>query len=183
VPALEFYALGADRPAVLDLVFATERFRVFEAYSRPGTSVREFSSPAEALDAADPPHGPALMLWAADSGPDPYLGRIGLDPEAWDGGTFRFECNGWGMIQLVFGGVLDGELHPTRISHNTPRRAAAWAGDLPELGDPAAWSWPVVSRAAGRLIREVRALATSPGRPVVLPDAARTVERDGLTVS
>jgi len=182
VPTLEFYALDADRAAVLDLVFDAERFRVFQAYSRPGAELREYASAAEVLADTWAPHGPELMLWADSSGPDPYIGRIDLDPEAWDGGTFRFECNGWGMIQLLFGDVLDGELHPSRVSCNTAKRAAAWAADLPELGDPAAWAWPLVARTAGRLIREVRALATSPGRPVVLPEAARIVERERLTV-
>ena len=182
MPNLEFYALDSDWTAVLELVFY-ERFRVFESHSRPGTQIREFFSAAEVLAAAEPP-GSVLMLWAQGSGPDPYIGRIELG-EGWDGGTFRHECNGWGMIQLMFGSALDGELHSCRITHNTAKRAAAWAADsteLAELGDPAAWSWSVVSRAAGRLIREVRALAVSPGRPVLLPDAARAVERDGLTV-
>jgi hypothetical protein len=179
MPNLDFYAIGDDQLAVLNAVFELRLFRVFEAYSEPGNSLREFASPAEI---PHEPHGPYLMLYALGTGPEPSAHRFELRPGAAAGATFRYRCEGWGLIQLHFGNVFkDDQLRWSHTNHNTANRAAKWSPVYPELGDPATWEWPAVTRASSKLNRTIRSMAVSKiGSHPVLPQAAELISRVGL---
>jgi hypothetical protein len=137
VPNLDFYAVDADVSAVLDTVFNLELFRVFEAFSEPDTELREFAAADEIPDSAAGLH---LMLHAHGSGPDPTARRIDLLPVALGDATFRYCCEGWGLIQLYFGHIReDHGLQWSHTNHNTSKRAAKWFDAAPQLGNPARW--------------------------------------------
>lgn len=174
VPNLDFFAVGDDRRAVLDIVFGLGCFRVFELYAEPGEAVREF----ERVD--DVPvmeHGPHLMLHVIDAGVEPILNRV--DPNR---PSALLQCDGWGLIQLHFGGFFqERELRWSHTSHNTTKRAERLAGMYPELGSPQAWDWAAVSRASSRLNRSIRKLAVDKiGSHPVLPAAAQLISRHAL---
>jgi hypothetical protein len=179
VPSLSFYAVGDDHRAVLTAAFDSGAFRVFEAYSEPDRPLREFDT----VDVVpDLPSGRFLMLYAVGSGPEPVVRRIDLRPGALDDATYRYSCEGWGLIQLHLGGVFGGrELRWSRTAHNTEKRAAAWAAASPRLGDPALWDWASVTKLSGRLNRVIRRMAvTKLGARPVLPRAAEAIEQMGL---
>jgi len=50
MPNLDFYAVGGDQSAVADAAIDLGLFRVFEAYSRPDSGLREFTAPEEVPD-------------------------------------------------------------------------------------------------------------------------------------
>jgi hypothetical protein len=179
VPNLDFYAVDGDQLAALNAVFEDNRFRVFEVYSEPGSQLREFASPQEI---PEEPHGPHLMLYAIGTGPEPTAHRIELRPGAAGGATYRYRCQGWGLIQLHFGNVfMDDELRWSHTNHNTAMRAAKGFAGYPELGDPALWDWPAVSKASNKLNRTIRSMAISRiGSHPVLPQAAELISRVGL---
>ncbi|WP_433688821.1 hypothetical protein ACQP0I_12305 [Micromonospora carbonacea] len=108
--------------------------------------------------------------------------RIDLLAEAPGDPTFRHCCEGWGLVQLHYGGPFGAqELRWSHTNHNSEKRAAAWAATVPRLGDPAAWDWPAVSRASGRLNRVIRRMAVSRiGAHPVLPHAGRLIADAGL---
>jgi hypothetical protein len=174
VPNLDFYAVDGDRRAVLDAVFGLRRFRVFEAYAEPGEVAREFHSVDE-VPAME--HGPHLMLHVADAGAEPVLDRA--DP---NGASSRLQCNGWGLIQLHFGGFFqERELRWSHTNHDTAKRAEKLAGLYPELDSPAALDWAAVSRGSSRLNRAIRALAVDKiGSHPVLAAAAQLISRHAL---
>lgn len=179
VPSLTFYAAGEDRSAVLDAAFGLGVFRVFEAYSEPDRELREFHAPEEVPDT---PAGWHLMLHTAGAGPDPAARRIDLRPGALGDATFRYQCEGWGLIQLHFGRVFgERDLCWSHTNHNTEKRAVNWAPVYPGLGTPASWDFAAVTRASGRLNRAIRKLAvrTLGPRPV-LPVAERHIADAGL---
>lgn len=151
MPNLDFHAADDDRRLVLDALFALGLFRVFETSSEPGRPLREFATP-------DAVTGDFLELYAIGSGPEPVIDRSGPHEEV----------QGWGLIQLYF-----GHPDPSHTSHNTEKRAQAWAAIEPELGDPAAWDWPAVTRASAALNRAIRRLAVArEGSHPILPGAA-----------
>jgi len=147
-------------------------FRVLEAHSRPGHDLREFHSVREAVEAG----GRHLMLFVTNAGPAPIARRIESTPGASDAG-FRYTCEGWGLIQLHYGGFFGThELRWSHTNHNTEKRAAAWAPIGPPMGDPAAWNWKAVTSASSKLNRSIRRMAVDKiGSRPVLPHAAHAI--------
>jgi hypothetical protein len=177
VPNLDFYAADDDWSAVLQIVFGSKLFRVFEAYSRPGHDLREFNGVREIVEAG----GWHLMLFVAGSGPEPIARRIEFAAGVSDAG-FRYAYEGWGLIQLLFGGPFGAqELRWSHTNHNTEKRAAAWAPINPQIGDPASWDWKAVTSASSMLNRAIRRMAVDKiGSHPVLPDAARLIAEADL---
>ena len=139
----------------------------------------EFHTAAEAIDSPRRRH---LMLFATGSGPEPVARRIDFVPGVAEQGTFRYTCEGWGLIQLFYGGPQGTlELRWSHTNHNTQKRAAAWAATLTRLGEPAAWDWATVTSASGKLNRVIRRMAVDKisSRPV-LPHAAEFIDEAGL---
>ena len=108
--------------------------------------------------------------------------RIDFDPGAVAGATFRYCCEGWGLVRLIGGAVVSkDELQWSHTTHNTEKRALAWTATLPELGDPAAWNWPAVTSASNRLNRIIRRTAVGKiGSHPVMPHAAQHIADTGL---
>ncbi|BCJ58801.1 hypothetical protein C1I93_07810 [Micromonospora endophytica] len=178
VPNLDFYATENDWPTVLHAVFDSHLFRVFEADSEPDREVREFHTVDEVPAGSSGRH---LMLFVVGSGPGPTAKRIDFVPGISDA-RFRYSCEGWGLIQLHYGGPFgDQELRWSHTNHNTEKRAAAWASTLHRLGDPAAWDWTAVTSASGKLNRAIRKLAIDKiGSHPVLPGAAQFIAAANL---
>ncbi|WP_181774115.1 hypothetical protein [Amycolatopsis pittospori] len=179
MPNLDFYAVDDDWSAVLETVFDLGLFRVFESDSELDRELREFHTPAEVPDGRQ---GRSLALLAIGSGPGPVPKRIDFLPGVHPDATFRYCCEGWGMIQLYHGSVAGtGELRWSHTNHNSEKRAVAWAATLQRLGDPAEWDWAAVTSASGRLNRAIRRMAVRKiGSHPVLPHAARFIEHAGL---
>jgi hypothetical protein len=121
-------------------------------------------------------------LFVVGSGPEPAARRIDFHPGARGDTTFRYCCEGWGLIQLYYGGsVGTQELRWSHTNHNTEKRASAWAPTVPRLGDPAAWNWAAVTGASGKLNRAIRRMAVSKiGSRPVLPHAGQFIAQAGL---
>lgn len=179
VPNLDFYAVDDDWSAVLETVFDLGMFRVFESNSELDRELREFHAPAEIPGGHQ---GRSLALFAIGSGPGPIAKRIDFLPGVHPDATFRYCCEGWGLIQLHHGAPVGAqELRWSHTNHNTEKRAAAWTATLPRLGDPAEWNWATVTSASGRLNRAIRRMAVSKiGSHPVLPRAAGFIEHAGL---
>jgi hypothetical protein len=179
VPNLDFYAVGDDWSAVLETVFDLGLFRVFESDSEPDRELREFHAPTEVPDGRQ---GRSLALFAIGAEPGPIAKRIDFLPGVHPDATFRYCCEGWGLIQLYHGAVVGTqELRWSYTNHKTEKRAAAWSATLQRLGDPAEWNWAAVTSASGRLNRAIRRMAVSKiGSHPVLPHAARFIAHAGL---
>jgi hypothetical protein len=180
VPNLDFYAVDDDEQAVVSAVFDLGLFRIFEAYSEPDNRLREFTAAQQVPEKRGGRH---LMLYAVGSGPEPTAGRLNLRPGALGDATFRYSCQGWGLIQLHFGRYrsTNGELEWSHTNHNTEKRAWKWFDVTSELGDPGAWDWSAVTRASSNLNRVIRSMAIiKVGSHPVLPQAGELINRAGL---
>ncbi|WP_330179721.1 hypothetical protein OHB26_25180 [Nocardia sp. NBC_01503] len=179
MPNLDFYAVDEDWSDVLEVVFELGLFRVFESYSEPGHELREFSA---AVEIPDNLLGRHLMLFVAGAGPEPFARRIDFASDVVSDNPFRYTCEGWGLIQLHYGGPWgDHELRWTHTNHNTAKRAAVWSATLPRLGEPAAWDWAAIAKASSRLNRVIQRKAVGKiGSHPVLPYAQRFIADGGL---
>ena len=186
MPNLDFYATGKDHETVLDLVFSTKAFKVFESYSRFDREIVEFHSTEQFRSYFDSERPEEkclilLQLFALNGGGEPLFHRIELKPRAVRGATFRFACEGWGLIQLQLGGMRKGRLSRSHTNHNSEKRAYTWedVGDG-RLGSPSAWNWQEITRASRRLNSAIRRLAVdkTSSRPI-LPEAL-TLREQGI---
>lgn len=130
--------------------------------TKPG-DVRDTESGRESLARADPQAHRLLPGVAGDA-------------------TFRHCCEGWGLIQLYYGGPFGTQqLRWSHTNHNTEKRALAWAATTPRLGDPGAWDWEKITSGSSKLNRAIRTLTVNKiGSHPVLQHAAEFIEGGGL---
>ena len=182
----DFYAARDDMLSVLEFICADGDFRIFEHSSEFGQELREFTSPQEIADTFDLGTCPgkhrfsALLSLYVPIASDAFnVRKIDLNPDSCDGHTFRYEPNGWGLIQLYFGGVSERGLHHSHTNHNSEKRAKKWETTYAdELGSVDAWDWKTLSKVSGRLryhIRNRLAVEKHGSRPV-LPSAKTMVD-------
>jgi len=180
MPNIDFYAAGTDFRAVLTYVFKQSKCRVFESYSPSGEEIAEFKS-IDDVSARYPigvcrGSAPSVLLQLIPPGASHQFSirRISVQPELCDGHIFRYAVEGWGLIQLHFGGIGPQGLVNSHSNHNTEARARKWLETHRELGPIEIWSWretAEVSSALNRFIRTKLATTKIGSRPV-LPDAA-----------
>ena len=191
MPSVYFYAAQADIAKLLTFVFEETDCRVYEAYSEPGQSLRQFVSPAETLAAYPLDHAghrasPAqLVLWSPRTGPEPTQRRIELRPGALEEASHRSVLEAWGLIQLLASGIRDQCIECSRLAYNSEARARAWEEtSAVRFGPVEAWDWVAVGRLAGRLTYHVRRrLAVGKhGSRSILP-AAQAARESGLQLA
>jgi hypothetical protein len=143
--SLSFFAAREDHEGLLEFIFRDLGCEVFEAYSGYDDEIRKFTTVAEIEEAfelgVDPSgHGsePYLMLWAPSSGGQPRVKRI---PLRVPGASFRESVEGWGLVQLLLGGIHGRRLTSSSFAHNTEARARKWEEASNRLGRVDDWDW------------------------------------------
>lgn len=167
---LDFFATRADHEAVVRFLFASTDIRVFESYSEYDRELREFRSfegLAAAYDVGADPYGHGfavlLQLWSPSVEPGPQIERIKLDPRRCEGHTFRYNIEGWGLIQLYLGGTHGRTITSSHYGHNSEARARKW-------GHSEGVDWAALKSLSNKIQYHIRgrlALARVPGRPVL----------------
>lgn len=180
---LDFFALRDDIESVIKYVFDETDCRVFEAYSRPGFELREFTSltalpDSDYLDANGGRYFLRLISRSADC--DPILREFTLTKT----GQQRFKVEAPAMFQITQGDRL-----------NTARDALSWsiyshwneagAKERSYYSDDVldAVDWRAMRRVSGRIYRFIKnrlAVAKVDHRPV-LPCAFSEID-NGLTL-
>lgn len=189
MPNCDFYAAKNDLDAVLTFVFDDMNCRVFESYSQPDNSLIEFGSLAQLLSVAEigacdlSGHSALLQLWPIAASDNVNIKKFQLDPTKSNGAQFRYNIEGWGLIQLYLGGIRGQKIFHSHTNHNSEKRALKWSDTYSsELGNPKVWNWKTVTSESGKLNRFIRKLAisTNNGRPI-LPYASALID-DGYTL-
>jgi hypothetical protein len=174
VPNCDFYALATDLVEVLEFIFAQPGWSLFELASVPDQPLREFHATRDVLDSYPSfdrlDRDRHFQLHCSTMGGHVSMRRIDFTPGAVPGATFRYNSEGWGLIQLYFGALRDGRLSPCHTNHNTQRRAEKWEPTyFDQLGPVAVWNWTEVTRVSGRLNRFIRSVSAAKlhSRPVL----------------
>ncbi|ODB99862.1 hypothetical protein A3197_05555 [Candidatus Thiodiazotropha endoloripes] len=183
MPNCDFYAVGGDLQKVLEFVFEELGCRVFELSSKPDTELREFRSAEEVMtlggfgECIGNAHSVYLQLWAQSASGEVEIRKISLNPKACNGATFRYQIQGWGLIQLYLGGISKAGIIHSHTNHNSEKRAEKWASTYDELGAVSSWDWKVVNQVSSKLNRYIRKISVLKlnSRPV-LPEAGRDLE-------
>ena len=124
-----------------------------------------------------------LMLYVVGPGPEPVARRIDLRPgKVLGGATFRYRCEGSGLIQLDLGPVVDAgsDLRRSHTNHSTEKRALKWTEVTPDAGDPGQWDWTLVTRTSSKLNRPIRGMAVRKIGPWPVLPTVCTAHRGGM---
>jgi hypothetical protein len=176
VPRLSFYGTPDDVLPIMD--FVLRECRVFESYSVPDEPLREFSSASDIRGAVahNERSGLGLMLYAPSMKGDFVVERIHLKPGAIPGKSWRDRINGWGLIQVQFGGLRGTTLRSSFTNHNSEKRARKWSDTSPQLPPVDGWDFEEVARISRRINRHIAGQAVrKEGALPVLPGAQKLV--------
>lgn len=154
--------------AMAEAIFAKPGAAVAEVYSEVEQETLHFHSPAElcAYAARLEAEGASEVLLAVhypDMGGHFAPSRIALDPAKCGGLTYRYVCEGWGVIR-VYLRLSSGQGLDSNVSVNSQKRAEKWQRHYPAFGSPDAWHWDAVGRHERRLIRVLKKVAAQEGQ-------------------
>lgn len=150
-----------------EAIFAKPGAAVAQAYSEVEQETLHFHSPAElcAYAATLEAEGASEVLLAVhypDMGGQFSQRRIALDPAKCGGLTYRYVCEGWGVIR-VYLRLSSGKGLDSNVGANSQKRAEKWQAHYPEFGPTDAWHWDAVGRHERRLIRVLKKVAEQEG--------------------
>jgi hypothetical protein len=187
MPNCDFYGTLEDHQGLLLWLFAEATCQVFELASDFGQPLKQFESADAVLrqfDLRSPIEerrkAVLLQLYVIGAGPKFTPRRVRLNPKACDGASFRYEAEGWGLVQLYLASATARGLENSHTNHNSRKRAEAWAPLYRKLADPLAWDFKRISSFSSRLNRQIKKMAIGKlGSRPVLPGALK-VWKSGL---
>lgn len=151
----DFFADKTDKLTVLDFIFNETDLQVFDLSSPYGQNINQYKSSKEITAKFDLLNGDkfavTFQLWTPRHKGKAVFKKIDLDPRRCNGHTFRYSTEGWGMIQLYFGGLKNGNLHLSHIGHFNEKGAAKWEGINTFNGSVSAWNWKEIQVTSRKL--------------------------------
>ena len=146
--------------ALMRVVFSSDTPIVMEKYSGYDATPRRFSTHHDVLafaetEASKPAGAVSIAIHYPDMRGRLAVTRISLNPEACQGATYRFCCEGWGVIYAYLPVARPVGIAPF-ISANSEKRAMARASTYPKWDSPESWDWDAVNRHLRRLRRALR---------------------------
>jgi hypothetical protein len=155
----DFFADRNDKIEVLNFIFQETDLQIFDSNSIYGEKVNEYRASTDIISKFDLQNGGefaiTFQLWTPRFMGDLVFRKVDLDPKRCDGHTFRYSTDGWGLIQLYFGGVKDNLLNRSHIGHQSEKRALAWQKNYKEMGSVTKWDWKVVEQTGRKLKHQI----------------------------
>jgi hypothetical protein len=151
----DFYADQTDKLSVLDFIFSQTDLQVFDLASPYGQEICQYKSSEEISAKFDLVNGNkfaiTFQLWTPRHKGEPVFRKVDIDPKRFNGHAFRYSTDGWGMIQLYFGGIKNNILSQSHIGHFNEKGAAKWEGINKINGSVNDWNWKEVQVTSRKL--------------------------------
>jgi hypothetical protein len=123
-----FFADKEDKIKVLEFIFNETDLKIFDSYSAYEQKICEYKNVQEITSKFDLANGGefavTFLLWSPRHKGKVLFRKIELNPK-YSSYSFRYATNGWGLIQLYFGGLENNQLRQSHIGHFTEKRALA----------------------------------------------------------
>jgi hypothetical protein len=181
----DFFADKADKLEILDFIFKNTDLHVYDLSSAYGQEICQYKNVDEVSSKFDLDNGDkfavTFQLWTPRHKGKPLFRKIDLDPKHCNGHTFRYSTDGWGLIQLYFGGVKNNELNQSHIGHFNESGAKKNERSSAFNGKVNAWDWKEIQATSRKLKYQIdNKLATRKiGSLGVLP-GADSLEKHGI---
>lgn len=154
-----FYASRTDKLELLEFIFKETDLQVFDLSSLYGKEICEYKRLADISSKFDLEHGNkfavTFQLWSPRHKGKPVFRKIKLDPKRCEGNTFRYATDGWGLIQLYFGGLANNQLSQSHIGHFSEKRALKLEEHNSLNGKIDAWDWSEIQKTSSLLKRYI----------------------------
>ena len=112
----------------------------------------------------------------------PIFRRIELNPKYCNGHTSRYSTDGWGLIQLYFGGIKNQELSYSYIRHFREKEALKHESSNSTNGRVADWDWDEILKTSKQLKQELRRLAQKQIGIFDVLEGALLLEESGIVL-
>jgi hypothetical protein len=155
-----FYADRKDKLELLEFIFNETDLRVFDLSSLPGKRIWEYTSAKEIDEKFDLKNGGSnsatFQLWTSRYKGDILFRKIELDPKYSKEYNYRYSTEGWGLIQLYFGGLKNGNLYYSHIGHFNEKGAQNWESTNAFNGKVASWDWKEIEKSSRALKYQIQ---------------------------
>jgi hypothetical protein len=151
----DFFADKADKLKILDYIFNETDLQVYDLGSPYGQEICEYKSIEEISSKFDLDNGDkfavTFQLWSPRHKGKPLFRKIDLDPKRCNGHTFRYSTDGWGLIQLYFGGLKNNELNQSHFGHFNESGALKNESSTALNGKVNDWDWSEIQATSRKL--------------------------------
>ena len=181
----DFFADKVDKLQILEYIFSETDLQVYDLGSSHGQEIWNYKSVEDISAKFDLTNGDkfavTFQLWTPRHKGQPIFRKIDLDPKLCNGDTFLYSTDGWGLIQLYFGGLKNSELNQSHIGHFNEVGALKNEGSTKFNGKVNSWDWTEIQMTSRKLKYQIHnKLATRKiGSFGVLPGADK-LEREGV---
>lgn len=154
----DFFADGNDVVSILDFIFSETDLLLYQLDSGYGQDIKYFQKTEEVLKIYNFPkslNSTHFQLWTPKFMGDLVIRKVELDPKYCKGHTFRYSTEGWGLIQLYFGGLRGDKLEKSHLGHQSEKRATAWEETYKNLGPASKWDWKEVESTARKIKNQI----------------------------
>lgn len=151
-----FFASKVDKLEILDFIFKETDLHVYDLASSYEQTICQYKNIDEISSKFDLDKGDkfaaAFQLWSPRHKGKPIFRKIDLDPKRCNGHTFRYSTEGWGLIQLYFGGIKNNELYQSHIGHFNEKVALKWEETNNDVnGLVNMWDWKEIQATSRKL--------------------------------
>ena len=151
----DFFAIKTDKINLLDFIFKDTDLKVFDLASAFGQNISEYKSTDEIVSKFDLEKGgqssQTFQLWTPRFGGEVLFRKVELNPKYCNGHTFRYSTDGWGLIQLYFGGQKDNVLFTSHIGHFNEKSALKLENTNNANGTVDKWNWNEIELTSRKL--------------------------------
>ena len=151
----DFFADKEAKLRILEFIFNDTDLRIFDLSSLYGQEIYEYKSVDEIASKFDIIRGDkfalTFQLWTPRHKGEVLFRKIDLDPKYCNGHTFRYATDGWGLIQLYFGGIKNREQHPSHVGHFDQDVALKWENTNIFRGKVGNWDWEEIQTTSRKL--------------------------------
>ena len=183
----DFFADENDKVDILDFIFKNTDLRIFDHYSPYGKEINEYKNTYEISSKFDLRKGGqfalTFQLWSPRFKGEIIYKRIELDPEKCNGYNFRYSVEGWGLIQLYFGGIQNNILHLSHIGHFSEKGALKWESTNKINGKISKWDWKEIEKTSRKLRYHIQQnLSVRKIGSYTVLSAAASLENQGVEI-
>lgn len=179
-----FFADKADKLKVLEFIFKNTDLLVYDLSSAYGQDISQYKTIDEISSKFDleiDEFGTTFQLWTPRHKGKPIFRKIDLDPKHCNGHTFRYSTEGWGLIQLFFGGMKNNELKHSHIGHFNENGALKWEDTNKINGLVNSWDWTEIQVSSRKLKYQIHnKLATTKIGSLGVLQGAEKLEMQGI---
>jgi hypothetical protein len=150
----DFFADSSDAVDILDFIFDEMDLVLYQLYSEYSQDIKFFQKTEDVKKIYDFPkivNSSHFQLWTPRFKGDLVIRKVELDPKYCKGHTFRYSTEGWGLIQLYFGGLRGAVLEQSHLGHQSEKRATSWSDTNKKLGAVSKWDWKEVESTARKI--------------------------------